>query len=156
MVRRPFAVFVCALGLRLAMCGAEAPLSTFDRVTIAPTKTSIYIGSVAMTMPTLVRKNGTYESSYAAKVFPYFFSNEKGTLAIALADEALRKLERGEPVEFSGRAVNTDGEERRIEGKATPHPTAVGGLAGKIKVRVFVSKRIELIFNTSYRFGEKL
>lgn len=153
MVRRPFAVCICALGLRLAMCGAEAPLSTFDRVTIAPTKTSIYIGSVAMTMPTFVRKNGTYESSYAAKVFPYFFSNENGTLTIALADEALRKLERGEPVEFSGRAVNTDGEERRIEGKATPN-AADGGTEGKIKVRVFVSKRIELIFNTSYRFEQ--
>jgi hypothetical protein len=122
-------------------------------VIIAPTKTSIYIGTVAMTMTTFVRKNGTFESSYAAKVFPYFFANEKGTLAITFSDENLRKLERGEPVEFSGRAVNTDGEERRIEGKATPDE-AVAGLKGKIKVRVFVSKRIELIFNTSYRFGE--
>ena len=101
----------------------------------------------------LVRKNGTYASSYTANVFPYVFSNEKGTLAITLPDESLRKLERGEPVEFSGRAVNTDGEERRIEGKATPDGTA-GGLKGKIKVRVFVSKRIELIFNTGYRFGD--
>lgn len=101
----------------------------------------------------LVRKNGTYESTYTANVFPYFFSNEKGTLAITLPDESLRKLERGEPVEFSGRAVNTDGEERRITGKATPEEGA-HALRGKIKVRVFVSKRIELIFNTSYRFGE--
>lgn len=147
-------VIAITLTLACATLGAaEAPLSTFDRVTIEPTKTSIYIGTVSMTMPPYVRKNGTYESSYAAKVFPYFFSNEKGTLAITLADESLRKLERGEPVEFSGRAVNTDGEERRIEGKATPDGTA-GGLRGKIKVRVFVSKRIELIFNTSYRFGE--
>jgi hypothetical protein len=101
----------------------------------------------------LVRKNGTYASSYTANVFPYFFSNEKGTLAITLPDESLRKLERGEPVEFSGRAVNTDGEERRITGKATPEEGA-HALSGKIKVRVFVSKRIELIFNTSYRFGD--
>ena len=153
MFRRPLTTLICTCALALAMHAAEAPIATFDQVTIAPTKTSIYIGTVAMTMPTFVRKSGIYESSYAAKVFPYFFSNEKGRLAITLSDESLRKLERGEPVAFTGRAVNTDGEERRIEGKATPDEAA-GGLKGKIKVRVFVSKRIELIFNTSYRFGE--
>ena len=153
MLRRAIASLLCVLGLALAAGAAETPIGTFDRVTIAPTKTSIYIGTVALTMPTFVRKNGAYESSYAAKVFPYFFSNEKGALTITLSDESLRKLERGEPVEFSGRAVNTEDEERRIEGKATPDGKA-GGLKGKIKVRVFVSKRIELIFNTSYRFGE--
>lgn len=155
MFRRPVTTLLCALGFALAVHATEAPISTFDRVTIAPTKTSIYIGTVTMTMPAFARKNGVYESSYAAKVFPYFFSNEKGTLAITLSDENLRKLERGETVAFTGRAVNTDGEERRIEGKATPDEAA-GGLKGKIKVRVFVSKRIELIFNTSYRFEEKL
>lgn len=149
MLRPASASLLCALGLALAAGAVEAPIGTFDRVTIAPTKTSIYIGTVAMTMPTFARKNGTYQSSYVAKVFPYFFSNEKGALAITLSDEGLRQLERGETVEFAGRAVNTDGEERRIEGKATP----ADALSGKIKVRVFVSKRIELIFNTSYRFG---
>lgn len=148
MVRRFLLRLLCVLTLALAARAAEAPLATYDRVTIAPTKTSIYIGTVSMTMPTFVRKNGAYESSYAAKVFPYFFSNEKGTLAITLSDESLRKLEKGELVEFSGRAVNTDGEERRVEGKATP----ADALSGKIKVRVFVSKKIELIFNTTYRF----
>ena len=54
-------------------------------------------------------------------------------------------------MEFSGRAVNTDGEERRVEGKATP----ADALSGKIKVRVLVAKHLELIFNTSYRFGEQ-
>lgn len=151
MLRPAFASLLCALGLALALGAAEAPLGTFDRVTIAPTKTSIYIGTVALTMPTFARKNGTYHSSYAAKVFPYFFSNEKGALAITLSDESLRKLERGETVEFSGRAVNTDGEERRVEGKATP----ADALSGKIKVRVLVAKHLELIFNTSYRFGEQ-
>ena len=51
MLRRAFASLLCALGLALAVGAAEAPLGTFDRVTIAPTKTSIYIGTVALTMP---------------------------------------------------------------------------------------------------------
>ncbi|MEO7799867.1 MAG: hypothetical protein ABIY47_19305 [Opitutaceae bacterium] len=111
-------------------------------------KTSIYVGSVTMTMPRLVRKDGAFSSTYNARVFPYFFSSEKGTLSINFSDDELRRLERRETVQFTGRAVNTDGEERRIEGRAVPD-SATGG---KIKVRVFVSKKIELIFNTTYRF----
>ncbi len=155
MFRPPLTALLCLIALAVAPTGrlraAEAPMGDFEHVVIAPTKTSIYIGTVSMTMPTFARKDGRYESTYAAKVFPYFFSNEKGTLAITLSEESLRQLEKGEAVEFTGRAVNTDGEERRIEGRATPGE-ATAGRSGKIKVRVFVSKRIELIFNTSYRF----
>ena len=43
-----------------------------------------------------------------------------------------------------------DGTERPVEGKATP----TDARSGKIKVRVFVSKRIELIFNTTYVFPD--
>jgi len=126
----------------------ETPLSRYDRVEIAPTKTSIYVGSISMTMPPFVRENGTYESTYTAKVFPYFFYNEKGRLSIAVADEALRRLERGESIAFEGRGVGPNGEVRQVEGRATP----TDALGGKIKVRVFVTRRIQLIFNTTYRF----
>lgn len=151
MLRRPFLAVLCVVALTGATLGAERPIAAYDEVVIAPTKTSIYVGSVSMTMPAFVRKNGAYEATYAAKVFPYFFSSEKGSMSIALPDESLRKLEKGETVEFTGHAVNSEGEERRIEGKATP----ADALTGKIKVRVYVSKRIELIFNTTYRFPEK-
>lgn len=123
-------------------------LAAYERVTIAPTKTSIYIGTVAMTMPTFHRADGRYTAPYTAKVFPYFFYNEQGHLAIEMSDEQLRRLERGETVEFQGRARNESAEERRVEGRATPIDTTTG----KLKVRVFVSRRVELIFNTTYRF----
>ncbi len=151
MFRRLLAALLCALALAVPRARAtERPIAAYDRVEIAPTKTSIYLGSVSMTMPTFVRKNGSYEATYAAKVFPFFIGSEKGSMTITLTDEALRKLEKGETIEFSGRATNTDGDERRIEGKATP----ADAQTGKLKVRVFVSKRIELIFNTTYRFRE--
>jgi len=102
-----------------------------------------------MTMPAFTRKGHVYTSTYVAKVFPYFFYNEEGTLAITVTDEMLRHLEQGQVVEFSGRGLSSNSEERRIEGKATPLDT----VSGRIKVRVFVSKRIQLIFNTTYRFG---
>ena len=144
------AVVALALGLCLARA-AEPAAGRFDRVHVAPTKTSIYLGTVSMTMPTLTRVNGTYEAAYTAKVVPFFFYNESGKLAIEISDEALRKLEAGEPIEFKGRGVRADGAERRVEGKATP----LDATSGKLKVRVFYSKRIELIFNTTYRFEPK-
>jgi hypothetical protein len=128
----------------------ERPLSRYATVEIETAKTSIYIGSVTMTMPRLTRKEGVFSSTYNARVFPYFFSSEKGKLSIALSDDELRRLERGETVQFTGRAENSDGEERKIEGRAVPE----NATSGKIKVRVFVSKKIELIFNTTYRFPE--
>ena len=83
-------------------------------------------------------------------MFPFFFYNEAGTLAIDVSAEQLATLARGEPIEFKGRGVREDGAERRIEGKATP----ADATSGKVKVRVFVSKSIELIFNTTYRFTD--
>ena len=153
MLRR--VLLLCALRLlpigAVPATAAEAPLARFEHVEVAPAKTSIYVGTVSLTMPTFARANGIYETTYVAKVFPAFFYNEKGRLSIELSEPALRQLERGEVVEFKGRAVRDDGAERRVEGKATP----LDATSGKIKVRVFYSKRIELIFNTTYRFPEK-
>lgn len=127
---------------------AGEAIGAFSCVDVAPTKTSIYVGTVSMTMPRFQRIGTHYETTYAAKVFPYFFSSEKGQLQVEISDEQLQRLARGEPIEFSGLAVRTDGAERRVEGKATP----ADPVSGKLKVRVYVSKRIELIFNTTYRF----
>lgn len=146
-------VLVLWLGL-LAATGpapaADPPAEPYARVDIAPTKTSIYVGTVSMTMPAFTRAAGTYSSTYVAKVFPFFFSNESGRLSVEISDALLQQLGRGEAIEFSGRAVNESGAERRIEGKATP----ADATSGKLKVRVFVSRRIELIFNTTYRFPD--
>lgn len=146
-------VVFAALGLLAAgprLTAAEPEPARHRRVEIAPTKTSIYVGSVSMTMPTFARREQGYESTYVAKVFPFFFSSESGRLRVEFTDEMLQRLERSEVVEFTGRAVNDAGAERRIEGKATP----LDATGGKIKVRVFVSKKIELIFNTTYRFPD--
>ena len=149
---RTYRLLACGALLR-AVCGiaiAETVPASYSRVIVAPARTSIYLGSVSMTMPTFVRVTGGFEAPYDARVFPFFFYNEMGRLRVEMPDDALRQLERGEPVEFKGRAVRDDGAERRVEGKATPTDAA----SGKLKVRVFYSKRIELIFNTTYRFPD--
>lgn len=144
----PRRMLVCLL-LTAAAFGATD--DRYATVAIEPAKTSIYIGNVTMTMPTFRRVAARYESSYAAKVFPYFFYNERGTLGIDFTDEQLAKLAGGERVEFKGQAHSEAGDDRRIEGHATP----ADATSGKIKVRVFVSKKIELIFNTTYRFAPR-
>lgn len=148
--RLPFSRLVAAwLAAAAALLLAPAGRAALtDRVEIAPTKTSIYIGSVAMTMPPFERHGDRYESTYQAKVFPYFFYNEKGRLSIAVPDDALAQLARGETIEFKGEGVCDDGTTRGIAGRAVPtDPTS-----GQIKVRVYVTKSIVLVFNTTYRF----
>ena len=144
---------ICAVSglLALGAFAADESLARYDRVAVDPAKTSIYIGSVTMSFTPATRKAGVYEAEYAAKVFPYFFMGEKGKLALDAPDEALRRLARGETVQFTGRGVSTDGSERRFEGEATPSDAA----SGKLKIRVFVSPRIKLIFNTTYQFIER-
>ena len=101
-----------------------------------------------MTFAPATRLAGVYETTYSAKVFPYFFMGESGKITLDAPDETLRKLAHGEEVDFLGRGVNSKGEARRFEGHATP----IDAMSGKLKVHVFVSKRIDLIFHMVYRF----
>ena len=150
-------VLTFAAGVTAAEGPAPAPLPPADvplggryaRVTVEPTKTSIYIGSVSLTMLPFARQVGVYSTDYSAKVFPFFFYSERGTISIGFSDENLRQLMRGETVYFTGHANNSAGAERRIEGRAIPDGSNTGH--GRIKVRVWVGK-IQLIFNSVYRF----
>ncbi|PTX90741.1 hypothetical protein [Opitutus sp. ER46] len=143
------ALSLLLLGLLAPLAGAaDASVVAFSQVEIAPTKTSIYVGSVSLTMPAFTRAEGSYTSRYTAHVFPWAFYNEAGVIRVDVSDDQLRQLARGEPIEFTGQARTEDGSERRVAGKATPQDAT----SGRIKVRVFVSTRIQLIFNTTYRF----
>lgn len=130
--------------------GGAAPEAAWRKVAIEPTWTSVYVGTVSLRVPEFTRNAaGEYESTYTARVLPWFFQNETGRLVIRASDDELRRLARGEAIEFTGRAVNHAGEERRVTGKAAPNDAK----SGRIKVRVRVSASIELIFNTTYRFS---
>jgi hypothetical protein len=140
--------FLGALLLALPAAAVPGDASRFDEVTVEKVRTSIYIGTVTLRTPPLSRENGSYHTTYRATVFPYFFHNEHGTLSIDLSDQQLEHLVAGHTVEFTGRAMNSDGEPREVTGRAQPD----NANEGKLKVRVRVSPKIELIFNTTYRF----
>jgi hypothetical protein len=145
-LRRSFTFFWLALLLGMA---SSARASNTDKIDVETSSTSIYIGKVTLLVAPLARQNGIYTGDYKAKVFPYFFMNEHGTFRLEVSDEDLARIAKGETVEFSGHAENSSREERKITGRATPDDA----VHGKIKVRIFVTEKIQLIFNTSYRFA---
>jgi hypothetical protein len=140
---------MCLLAAALP-AGAEpavAPAAGYTRAEIATAKTSIYLGSVTLAVPPLVRSGGEFISTYAATVFPFFFFNEAGRFHILLSDSDLARLAGGSPVDFVGQAVRDDGAGRPVQGHAVPR----GPGEGDVKFRVYYSRHIVLVFNTTYR-----
>ncbi|HWZ94145.1 MAG TPA: hypothetical protein VNW30_03040 [Opitutaceae bacterium] len=134
--------------LAAALHGQTPPNALYNKAEVEPVKTSIYIGYVKLTAPVFTRTPAGYVSAYDASVFPFFFMGEHGQMTIEASDDDLRRLALGETVQFKGQAESSDGATRHVEGRAVPQDAT----RGKLKVRVFVSKRIQLIFNTTYHF----
>lgn len=156
MLRRASAgLILCAAALGPGPAGAAPPAAP-DPPSAAPparalvdaTRTSIYLGSVRLTLSPLQLREGAFTADYAARVVPFLFFSEHGHFAIDFSGDQLARLLRGETVAFEGRARNSAGQERRITGRAVPE--AAGAPRGRIKVRVRVG-RVELIFNSTYR-----
>ena len=148
MRRRPRSALP-ALALLLLLAPVRAAAALPARAEVEPAWTSIYVGAVTLRTTGFTRgTDGAFHAAYTARVIPYFPANEEGVIAIAVPDADLGRLLAGEAVDFTGSARNGQGEERAVSGRATP----VDARHGRLKVRVRVSPRIELIFNTTYRF----
>jgi hypothetical protein len=142
---------------RLRLClllalGAVAPLRAdltllaSPRVTVAPMKTSIYVGSVTLTTTDFLHQGEGFSATYEAKVRPWFFWGETGRITIKLPSTDLTRLALGQPIEFTGDATNHKNKPRTVTGRAQP----AGPTSGKIKVRI-MADGIELIFNGTYQ-----
>ena len=147
MPRSLLCLFLMVGAASVVAAQSAAILTGWDRVQIAPMKTSIYVGSVSLTTAVFVRDGSTLASSYAAKVWPWFFWGETGRITISLTDANLASLARGERAEFTGSAANHKNKPRTVTGYAQP----ADAVSGKIKVRIGVDDT-ELIFNGTYRF----
>jgi hypothetical protein len=121
----------------------------WDAVTVAPMKTSIYIGSVTLSTGVFQREGDTFATTYEAKVRPWFFWSETGRITITLPPAELVKLAQGERVTFTGQATNHRNKPRRVTGQAD----RIDAANGKIKVRI-EADGIELVFNGTYRFPQ--
>jgi hypothetical protein len=145
-MRRFASIALLLFATATSMPAAGDPMSRYGVVAIAPGSTSLFIATVSMSFQPFVRHNVVFSSTYYARVFPYFFFSERGRIWIVIPEEALHRVDRGEPVDFVGHAASDSGEERKVTGHATP----TGPSTGRIRVRVFVSRRISLSFDTTY------
>ena len=120
-------------------------MAKFSAVSIDPASASLYIATVSMTFQPFVRHDAVYLSTYVARVFPVFYT-ERGRISIVIPDDLLHRVDRGETVDFVGRALSESGDSRKVEGRAVP----TGPLTGKIRVRVYISRRLSLTYDTTY------
>ena len=127
-----------------------APILTgWGRLSVAPMKTSIYVGSVTLSTGVFERQDSTLGTTYTAKVFPWFFWGESGKITISLTAENLVNLAKGEKAEFTGEAFNHRNKPRQVTGRAEP----ANATSGKFKVRI-IADGVELIFNGTYQFAD--
>lgn len=142
-------LFICfLLTAGWAKADTVRPAGEWDSVTVAPMKTSIYIGSVTLATGEFRRDGDRFSTTYEARVRPWFFWNETGRITITLPYADLERLARGDRVEFTGEAFNHKHKPRHVTGRAE----RIDGATGKIKVRIGVDGT-ELIFNGAYRFN---
>lgn len=126
---------------------AVEPAPAFDRVEVSAMKTSVYVGTVTLTTGAFVRAGEAFESTYEARVFPWFFWSEHGRIAMRVPAAELARLARGERIEFTGDARNHRDKPRRVTGHAEPADPA----SGRIKVRIHLDD-LTLVFEGAYRF----
>jgi hypothetical protein len=147
---RPVPRFAPLLAFALAAAssalGSGDDMARFNQVSIKPATAYIYIATVTMTIPPFSRHGGVYSSTYAARVFPIFYT-ERGRIWIDVPDDALRRIASGEPIDFTGRAINDSGDGRKVTGHAVP----TGTTGGTISVRVYVTRRISITYDTTYQ-----
>lgn len=145
-VPRLYPLLAAALIAVAPVRAAADDLSRFSRVAVEPCTAFVYIATVKMTILPFARKNTVYSSTYSARVFPYFYYSEAGRIWIVVSDDQLRRVARGESIDFSGRAISESGESRKVDG----HATLTRPSGGRIRVRVFVSRRISLDYDTTF------
>ena len=136
---------------------AENPRSTAAisnagtrKLLIDPSSTSVALrGKASLIVSPLTHRDGNYVGDYQLKVRPYFFKSEKGSLLLAASDDAVRQLQAGTPINFTGKAVtHKDGRTHIVLGRATPS----SGNRGSVTFSI-VTDDAKIVFNTSYHFG---
>jgi hypothetical protein len=111
---------------------------------------SIGTGKATLIIGPLQRTNGVYTGDYRLKVFPYFFKNEKGRLAIVVSDKSLTESSQGKVVAITGTATinGKNGKCRPIGAIATP----VDQDHGTLKLWFTAGSR-KMIFEPAYHFS---
>ena len=156
-VRLTIAVFVFLIFGVTNVIRAEGPNSAAGtsnagtrKLLIDPSSTSVALrGKASLIVSPLTHRDGNYVGDYQLKVRPYFFKSEKGSLLLEAPEDAVRKLQAGTPINFTGKAVTyKDGRTHIVLGRATP----LSGDRGSVTFSI-ITDDAKIVFNTSYHFG---
>ena len=135
----------------LLTCGAatlrpaDAPPAV-RQLRIDPSTTKVVVGHARLSVDPLTRSGDGLSGTYKVEVSPFPIGNESGKLTVNVSGDDLRRLARGETIQFSGQAVNTQGNSSAVRGTATP-----AGNSGDGALRVHIaSQKGKLVFDTSY------
>ena len=116
---------------------------------IAPSSTSVPLGKASLIVSPLNHRGGNYVGGYQLKVRPYFFKSETGTLVLSASEDAVRRLQSGRAIDFTGKALTReDGTTHVVVGRATP----LSGDRGNVTFSIVMEKNAKIIFKTSYHF----
>jgi hypothetical protein len=109
-------------------------------------------GKATLIIGALQRANGIYSGDYKIKVFPYFFKNEKGRLAIVVSDTSLAAISEGKAAVIAGTATTSrkGGKTRHIDATATP----IDLKHGTLKLWFMAGDRL-MTFETVYHLEEE-
>ena len=110
------------------------------------------VGKATLIVDPLQRTNGVYAGNYKLKVFPNFWKNKNGRLAIAVSDASLAEINQGKVTAITGTATASgkNGKCRHVDATVTPADRDHGTL----KVW-FVAEDKKMVFAPAYRLVEK-
>ena len=119
---------------------------------IDPSSMPVTAGKATLIIGPLQRTNEVYTGDYKIKVFPYFWKNQNGRLAIVVSDASLAEINQGKVTAITGTATASgkNGKGRHID--ATVTPTDRNG--GMLKVW-FLAEDQKMVFTPPYRVVEK-
>ena len=132
--------------------GSTNSPSTNRILIIDPSSAPVAAGKATLTIGALQRADGVYSGDYKIRVSPYFWKNEKGTLAIIVSDESIAKINQGKVAAIIGTATTSGkgGLIRHIDATATPANIN----RGTLKVWFTSGDRI-MIFEPAYHLSGK-
>ncbi len=112
----------------------DTPASPWNSVVVSKMRTATPFGIVTLTPSRFVRQGAEWRATYSARVWPWAFKSEAGTLVLPATPNQLAQLQSGTTTQFSVRAANQDGAERRATCTVKPSTADHGQLTLKLSV----------------------
>jgi len=154
-MKRIFALLTLLVAGWSVACAAPA-LTNFtapERVLMIDSSSMpVTAGKATLIVSPLQRTSGVYAGDFKIRVFPYFWKNKNGRLAIAVSDASLAEINQGKVTAITGTATTSGktGKCRPVDVTVTPTDRD----RGTLKVG-FVVENQKMVFAPSYRVVEK-